>query len=317
MVSARSVLLVAAAAVAALAAALVFWVAVAGTSPGLWAPGPVTRVTFVDDPAAVRRLLVQGADYFQRLNATDMRVRGCRSPADCLQKYVEGVQRFGAAEKGRLRRLARAADERIGSGARLPELARLRWRLCKVDRRIEGGYPHTHGDVIFLTSLTLEQADEEVVRTLVHEKCHVFQRVYPASVQDLYARFWGMERAVARSACEDCRSNPDLDGFWYRGPASVGGGPVCMQVYRAGASSLAHSDARLVPVGGARAQKFQAQKQFQAQGGTAGACPYEHPNEAMAYLLAELAVPTSGAPVDDSRLRAGLVAWLDSRSVIP
>lgn len=96
------------------------------------------------------------------------------------------------------------------------------WRIGFVrEEKYEWGWPHTMEDVIILPEAYLQDnpnSDQynRLVRTLVHEKVHVYQRKYPEDMEN-YLRYNGFERWRRREPGEKIvRPNPDLDGWVYK-----------------------------------------------------------------------------------------------------
>ena len=251
--------------------------------------------------------LLQARTYFVRFNASDMHARGCTSPADCLRAYTNAVRVITADERLRLAAWASEAERLVNRSEHASGFAALfrglRWRFCKLDGSAEGGFPHTHGDVIFLPQAFLGTGNDarKKAETLVHELVHVAQRKRPDLCRELYTRFWNL-RAVARVAGPvqgvgggDTRSNPDLDGSLYVSRAAWGARSVgCVQVFKtARPASLAESRPLAVHVlhgGGSTAMHTAPDAEMQ--------CAYEHPNEAMAYILAAIAAGSPPSRVD-------------------
>jgi hypothetical protein len=102
------------------------------------------------------------------------------------------------------------------------ELYTLNWNIALVTGNIyEGGYPHTREDIIFLPFDFLIHADtRSIVKTLIHEKIHVLQRMYPDSkllqsflLSNNFSKFKSLDEF--RKMNVRTRSNPDLDNWIY------------------------------------------------------------------------------------------------------
>jgi hypothetical protein len=57
-------------------------------------------------------------------------------------------------------------------------LANIPWVLAKINENYENGFPHTRLGIIFLGKLD-SMIKTNLIQTLIHEKVHVYQRMYP------------------------------------------------------------------------------------------------------------------------------------------
>lgn len=242
----------------------------------------------------MRRLLSQDEQaraYFETLTAADMCAMDVDDPGapthgrvDAHALYLRSVvddPRCLERIRARIRACVREASE-----AAEPLLPGVPWRIAVL---MDGGfgaqYPHTLGDVVCMPQALLQSAPRhDLVRTLVHERVHVFQRAFPEATRRLLVDRWGLrriERAAGRVPL--ARSNPDLDGWvWSEHPSRPDVGVA--QVYASACPShLGDSCARLLT-------------------GAPGAPQYEHPYERMAYELAEVLHAGRASEHDPMRL---------------
>jgi hypothetical protein len=209
-----------------------------------------------------------------------------------------------------------------------------RWRVCITSatsskREPEGGFPHTHGRTIVLPERFLKSVRRNsslAVKTIVHERLHIAQRAKRALCEQLYHDFWRLQvddvrsdvRSYARSNTNDLmlrgRSNPDLDGKLWAKPVDNGMRVACVCAYERpenGPPCLSKSvNVMLVKVDrreGDQTEEAEETEQIDRRGwsnltdaqGNVVECSYEHPNEAMAYIVSELVMSTSTKQNDD------------------
>ncbi len=236
--------------------------------------------------------------YIARWSPLDRIARGLRenaAPQECLTAYVRSVLPTHAPAamaalpqlQQDVRRAARALRD-AGFPALLLEGAPWRVALLADRGNVEGGLPHTHGDIICLPIALYgaqkgsRDAEDDRVRTLVHERVHVYQRLRPRETAALLAARMGVRnlgpahRLLPPALLGRARSNPDLDGcLWAHASGEAG-----LQVYASprprGLWDSTPHWVRLSPDGG---------------GSLGGAAAYEHPFEEMAYRIAAVAVP--------------------------
>lgn len=103
----------------------------------------------------------------------------------------------------------------------------LLWKIALTqDNTYEEGLPHTREDVIFLTPRTLRLPESQLVKTLIHERVHIYQRmhrdVFQKSLQEQGYTVWRERKGYPL-----VRSNPDVDPFIYQAPS----GEIMVSVY--------------------------------------------------------------------------------------
>ena len=86
------------------------------------------------------------------------------------------------------------------------------------ENEYEDGLPHTRTNIIFL-STNVDQTPLKLVSILIHEKIHIYQRLYPEETMNFLA-VHGYYRWKQRFGVPRIRSNPDLDPWIYFNPVS-------------------------------------------------------------------------------------------------
>lgn len=162
--------------------------------------------------------------YVKNMSPPDLHARGSSSPEEYLSQIVSSASEFSEKEKELLSRLSQKIDDKIEthSGSLLINvdkklLASLPWKFSKTKGvKCENGLSHTRRDVIFFSSDKLDSttSEKDLMRTLIHEKSHVYQRQYPKVVdQDISSA--GYRRVTSRKNIPLSRSNCDLDEWVY------------------------------------------------------------------------------------------------------
>lgn len=184
-------------------------------------------------PNEVQNCLMSRTPFFIcKLNDTNLKARGCLSVLEYFQNYSGMIRQFSTAEKRRIYRICESARRRCLDN-KLRHLLRVNWKFCKCDNMLEDGYPHTVGDIVMLPEHVLGYADEGLLRLIVHEITHVFQRELPLyAAEEVHGlgfvpvRRWGEHR-------DSLRANPDTDDLIYALKDIE-----CNPVLRQGATSL-------------------------------------------------------------------------------
>lgn len=74
----------------------------------------------------------------------------------------------------------------------------------------EFGLPHTHNDIIILNKDNIY--DNDLVTILIHERIHVYQRLFPYDIEE-YLLYNNFERIAKKTDID--RVNPDTDEYIY------------------------------------------------------------------------------------------------------
>jgi hypothetical protein len=245
---------------------------------------------------------VKMSDYFNSMSPVDLTARatediifsgGEHYKNVYLSSYVDMTE----AEKNVLFKAIEQANELTSS---YKNLQLLEWKVVKVINDIEYGMPHTMVDMIVVNEDVLQKSENEIVKTLIHEKLHVYQRLNNNSTQKwvnkvgfstlLPSEFSSLDKDLL----ELRRSNPDLDKNTYKHNKS---NVVLKQLYNSSnPTSLQDSKAIGILLNGNH-------KPMPLTNGLLGLpkstyCQLEHPFEIMACLMSEMI--TSPAFVADN-----------------
>ena len=128
---------------------------------------------------------------------------------ELFARYKAGVRDFNTAERAAIGRCVEQIDAAVRTD--YPAFARLPWAFIKVADAIEGGLPHTRGKYIVLPERACGRLvaaaaapGRDSIRTLdllLHEKVHVFQRLNPIAMDELFTQQWGFVRAKSIEVC--------------------------------------------------------------------------------------------------------------------
>lgn len=137
------------------------------------------------------------------------------------------------------------------------KLQSIPWKIAVTSGKdYEEGLPHTRYDVIFINTHMIPSST--LASTLLHEKVHIFQRMYIGETEQWLQRH-GYKRLKHKSSEPLARSNPDLDDWIYFDTRTQ---TVMMALYN-NEKPVGITDVRLMHPS------------------------FEHPNEYMAYEVAD------------------------------
>lgn len=212
--------------------------------------------------------------------------------------------------------------DRLCVKAGLLELAEIPWKIAVLRDSLENGYPHTLESIVCLprsfavdacavaaedaTENTADQvaakkaARKHVLKILIHEKVHVFQRLRPDETQRYVKVALGCQKRYRRedlhaSLRNRLRSNPDLDDWIYtckKEDEKEGTGNSTWVMAYDNERPRTLANARVVHAIGATAAGRESDGSHTRQKPDKDKV-YEHPYEEMAYQLSEWIVLTS------------------------
>jgi len=224
--------------------------------------------------------------FFVRMTKPDLYARKVADelnyPSDYRDFYYSNVKDPTAEQASILKILCGKADELIQDFG-FEGLLEVPWKFKVIRENIENGFPHTLGDTIYIPERLIykinSSSDLGVVKTLIHERIHLYQKTHVKETQELIKK-WGFKPSKMRDELQ--RNNPDLDGVNYSYQDHV----IYQRYKSAKPSSLMDSEVIAVdskmdekPIRNAATLGFPG---FIEQ--------FEHPLEIMACLLAEMIV---------------------------
>jgi len=93
----------------------------------------------------------------------------------------------------------------------------IKWKIGAVSGTLyENGLSHTRNDVIIISKEYINNSSlVELTRTLLHEKVHIYQKMYPEDV-DKFLDSYKFTKFKIREARDNTRANPDIDDWIYK-----------------------------------------------------------------------------------------------------
>jgi hypothetical protein len=231
----------------------------------------------------VKQDISSNAEFFSRMTSYDFIARNTQSQEHYKRHYINSIISFTENEKNVIKDLTQKANLFT---KRYSLLHNIQWNFVKLSKGIENDYPHTLLYYImlpynFITKYTnpTHENIKSLIKTLIHEKIHIFQRAHPEETRILIEDMWGF---LPYKSNEDPlrRTNPDTNDLLYKRESTT-----CLQKYN---NTQPHtlSDSSI-------------NKECKEL--------YEHPYEQMAYILAELLVDNTFKTYD----YINALKWLD------
>ncbi len=158
-------------------------------------------------------------NYFSSFSIYDWEVRNVFDKEQYLTKIKESIQELNQEQKERLSNLLQKVDQKLkniqlswfnGNNA-----SNINWKIgYTIGKNYEDGLPHTRNDIVILGENTLKQDDKNLIKTLVHEKVHLYQKMYPNDIEK-YKEVKKYRRLRRVEENDRIRANPDTDNYIY------------------------------------------------------------------------------------------------------
>lgn len=237
------------------------------------------------------------SDFFNSLSEEDLKARAKKDTMlqggeHYKNEYKSAYEDLTETDKALLKRVI---DEANKLTSQYKNLQQLEWRIAKVKNTVEYGLPHTLGNMIVINRDNLLRPENELVKTLIHEKIHIYQRMNTTSSKEwitkvgfralLPSEFATLNKELLQLR----RSNPDIDTNTY---VHIKSNLVLRQLYNNNTpSSIMDSKAVGIPLSG----NYNPIPLTNTILGlpTTFYCQLEHPYEIMACLLSEMIVEPS------------------------
>ena len=161
-------------------------------------------------------------NYITNFNQTDLKVRKVNSIDVYLEKISNSARSFTKKEKKYLNKIAQISNNQITNMniSFNQILLNIPFTFAKtVNNKYENGFAHTRKNIIFLSSSFFNLTKLNAIKTIIHEKIHIFQRFYPTET-DNYLKSIGFQkiRNLTTSEINNKRSNPDINNELWLDP---------------------------------------------------------------------------------------------------
>ncbi len=221
------------------------------------------NIKYLSKEELMNILLEDKDNYYKTFNKTDLIVREVNTIEEYKDKIKKSCLDISEPDKNKLSKCIEKANNKLRNykivGFDGNKCADIPWIIGLVNNDYENGFPHTRNNIIVLSDYVLNM-DYNLVKTLIHEKIHIYQKTYPEDIKT-YLDSNNFTKYMNRNDIGyNIRANPDLDNNVYK----MGDSPM-MSVYNKNASSI--TDITTYPTDETK---------------------YEHPFEYMAYTLSNI-----------------------------
>jgi hypothetical protein len=179
-----------------------------------------TPVTFLSKDKLTLLLSTKDA-FFESFFDYDYFARQVKTFEEYLPRIAASTSDFTKDEIIKLQKCTSACDHYL-QYVNLPgfdgtKASNMVWILGKVQGKLyEDGLPHTRlQKLIVLPQTNINDDENQLIRTLIHEKIHLYQQQYPQDM-NVYLNKSNIVKHKKRDYDDFIRVNPDLDNWIYK-----------------------------------------------------------------------------------------------------
>ena len=179
--------------------------------------GAESDITFLPKKSVAKFLSEDPDGYVTHFSPSDLYARKVHDVNDYLDRASNAAMDFQPDQKRRFEDAAHAADQFLSKQKEFEGILDIPWVFAMTKTNMyEDGLPHTRTNIIFVSS-NIDERHESLVKTLIHEKIHIYQRTYPERMAQFLEQN-GYKMWKARQGVPRIRANPDLDPWIYVDP---------------------------------------------------------------------------------------------------
>jgi len=166
-------------------------------------------------------ILSQNSDnYYNKFLNNDFIARNIQNIDEYINKIQQSVTDFTDYEKEKIRKCIHLADTKLlntnldwFNGRDTMDIV---WKIGLVNGKLyENGLPHTRNDtIIFSRKYINNSCIKNLMKTLIHEKIHVYQKKYPDKINNFLIKY-NFTKYKKRTVEDNTRANPDIDEWIY------------------------------------------------------------------------------------------------------
>jgi len=166
-----------------------------------------SNIKFMDKYEVKDFILKDEDKYINNLSIYDLRARKSKTCIEYLFQAGNSTLDFNKEQKEKLIMCANEAKLYFNNN--------MDWVFALITNNYEQGYPHTRGNIIFLSETILNYSNIELIKTLIHESVHIYQRYNKEEIKK-YLENNNFTISRLRDNKSLIRANPDLDEYIYK-----------------------------------------------------------------------------------------------------
>jgi hypothetical protein len=171
------------------------------------------NIQFLSAKETANFILKDDDYYVKNMSSADLYARKALTTDEYKMNASKYALDFTADYKQKLIKCAKKADEFLRNILDCNKIAKLKWCFALTDTYYEEGLPHTRKNLIFLSTNVIKYDDISLITTLIHEKVHIYQKLYEKELSMLLQKLGYIEKSMVSPSLK--RSNPDINDKIY------------------------------------------------------------------------------------------------------
>lgn len=161
-------------------------------------------------------LKVDNYNYFTNMSDLNLEIRQIKNKQEYLNNIQYHFYDLSILEKFILKRAIYKAQNILNKikypGFYSYKIKNIPWLIgCSKNKKYEFGFPHTRKNIIILNIDNLY--DNNLYKTLIHERIHIYQKLFPNDIQK-FLNYFNFKK-ISKLTKND-RVNPDTDDYLYQ-----------------------------------------------------------------------------------------------------
>ena len=162
-------------------------------------------------------LLKDEDNYVNNFSFQDLHARKVKDKNEYFEIIKKNCLDFNETQKNKLIKCCKIADNFLYNYKNYyingSNISKIKWIFSLIGNNYEEGFPHTRQNIIFLSNNVINNDDNNIIQTLIHEKIHIYQR-YNDMTEIINLMNYKFSRK--KYNIKNLRSNPDLDDNIYK-----------------------------------------------------------------------------------------------------
>jgi hypothetical protein len=179
------------------------------------------NINFININDSLNILKNDNDNYFKSFYKLDYISRNINNINDYYLMINESVDSFSESEKDKIIKSIQIVDNKLKKikfewfdGNKCSNIP---WNIiCIKGKLYENGLPHTRNNYIIISKEDINNYSmEKLIKTLIHEKVHIYQKIYKDDTI-IYLKKFNFIKYKYREENDNIRANPDIDKWIYK-----------------------------------------------------------------------------------------------------
>jgi len=169
--------------------------------------GTNNNITFLNKDEVKEIIYNDEDNYIKNLSIYDLKARKVKTNEEYKEKVINSCLDFTEIQKNKLIYCSEKAKKFFNNN--------YNWIFALINNNYEEGMSHTRMNIVFLSPNVINNTEDELIKTLIHESVHIYQRYNIDKIKEyLDENNFIISRYKPKNSL--IRANPDLDNIIYK-----------------------------------------------------------------------------------------------------